>query len=165
MKAAANISAEAAPEWRIGDLLARFVIPGEPAAKGNSREIIMIGGRPRLRKGDKALAFEALAALYVPKLEKPYKDEVAVIVRVFYASRRPDVDASLVYDALQNKKTAAGIGPDGKRKWLVEKRLIENDRQVRFKIESGFIDKDRPRVEVAVYEAEPAISPYAWLEA
>jgi hypothetical protein len=165
MDAAAKIPAVVHQEWRIGDLIARFTIPGEPAAKGNSREIVMIGGRPRLRKCDKALAFEALAGMYVPKTEKPYDGDVAVIVRVFYASRRPDVDASLVYDALQNKKTAAGIGPDGKRRWLIENRLIENDRQVRLKIESGFIDRDRPRVEVAVYEAVPSVSPYAWLEA
>lgn len=133
------------PEWRIGDLLAQFVIPGEPAAKGNSREIVTFGGRSRLRKGDKALAFEALAALYVPPLAPPYDGDVAMIVRVFYASRRPDLDSSLVRDALEG-------------------RVIKNDRQVRHVSESGFVDKARPRLEIAVHKAEAVLShaPYRW---
>jgi hypothetical protein len=135
------------PTWQRGDLLARFVIPGEPAAKGNSREIVKIGGQPRLRKGDKALGFEAIAGLHVTKLPEPYEGDVAVHVRVFYATRRPDLDASLVYDALQTRKVKVGSG------FVLEPRLIANDRQVRLKIEEGFVDKDRPRVEVAVYKA------------
>lgn len=138
----------AAPHrWERGDLLARFTIPGEPAAKGNSREVVKIGGQTRLRKGDKALAFEALAARHVPKLDTPYEGPVSVYLRVFYASHRPDVDGSLVYDALQSRKVKVGGG------FVIDKRLIANDRQVRQKIEDGFVDKSRPRVEVAVYKA------------
>lgn len=132
--------------WVRGDLLARFTIPGEPAAKGNSREIVTFGGKPALRKGDKALGFEAVAGQHVPKWAEPYDGDVAVYVRVFYASRRPDLDASLVYDALQTKRVKVGSG------FVLERRLIANDRQVRQKIEEGFIDKARPRVEIAVYK-------------
>lgn len=139
--------------WVRGDLLARFVIPGEPAAKGNSREIVSIGGQPRLRKGDKALAFEAVAGRHVPKLEEPYEGDVAVYVRVFYATRRPDLDASLVYDALQTRRVQVGAGI------IMEPRLIANDRQVRLKIEEGFVDPARPRVEVAVYKAALKLVP------
>lgn len=135
------------PTWQRGDLLARFVIPGEPAAKGNSREIVKIAGQVRLRKGDKALAFEAIAGAAVPKLTEPYEGDVAVYVRVFYRTRNPDLDASLVYDALQTRKIKVGDG------FVLERRLIANDRQVRQKIEEGFVDKARPRVEVAVYKA------------
>ncbi|CAO3358645.1 hypothetical protein [Azospirillum palustre] len=135
------------PTWQRGDLLARFVIPGEPAAKGNSREIVQFGGKVALRKGDKALGFEAIAGMHVTKLPEPYEGDVAVHVRVFYATRRPDLDASLVYDALQTRKIKVGDG------FVLEPRLIANDRQVRLKIEEGFVDKDRPRVEVAVYKA------------
>lgn len=133
--------------WVRGDLLVpRFVIPGEPAAKGNSREIVQFGDRAALRKGDKALAFEALAGRHVPKLEEPYEDYVAVYLRIFYASYRPDVDGSLVYDALQTRRVKVGTG------FILEPRLIANDRQVRQKIEDGFVDKARPRVEVFVYK-------------
>lgn len=133
--------------WTRGDVLARFVIPGEPAAKGNSREIVTFGDQVRLRKCDKALAFEAVAGQHVPKLEEPYEGDVAVYVRIFYASRRPDLDASLVYDALQNQRAKVGRGV------VIEKRLIVNDRQVRQKIEEAFIDRARPRIEVVVYKA------------
>ncbi|MCM8736613.1 hypothetical protein M5E06_21025 [Azospirillum sp. A1-3] len=135
------------PTWQRGDLLARFTIPGEPAAKGNSREIVKFGDKVALRKGNKALDFEAVAALHVTKLPEPYEGDVAVHVRVFYASRRPDLDASLVYDALQTRRVKVGAG------FILEPRLITNDRQVRLKIEEGFVDKARPRVEVAVYKA------------
>lgn len=137
------------PTWVRGDVLARFTIPGEPAAKGNSREIVTFGGMSRLRKGDKALAFEAVAGLYVPQLPTPYDGDVAVHVSVYYASRRPDLDASLVYDALQNRKVGDGI----------EKRVIVNDRQVRHKVEEAFVDKARPRIEVAVYKATQKLVP------
>jgi Holliday junction resolvase RusA-like endonuclease len=145
MTGASQTGGRMQPEWRIGEKIAEFTLPGEPSATGNSREIIMIGGRPRLRKGDKALAFEALAALYVPALDAPFEGDVAVVARVFYASRRPDLDSSLVRDALEG-------------------RVIKNDRQVRHVSESGFIDKARPRVEVAVYKAEAVLSaaPYTW---
>ncbi|PWC80835.1 hypothetical protein [Azospirillum sp. TSH58] len=143
----------AAPQqkWVWGELLARFVVPGEPAAKGNSREIVQFGDRAALRKGDKALGFEAVAGLHVPKWEEPYDGDVGVSLRIFYASRRPDLDGSLVYDALQNRTTWIGKGKE--RKARVEKRLIVNDRQIRLKHEEGFVDPARPRVEVAVYKA------------
>lgn len=136
------------PTWQRGDLLARFVIPGEPAAKGNDREIVKFGNKVALRKGNKALAFEAIAGLHVPKWDQPYEGPVAAWIRVFYHSRRPDLDASLVYDALQTRKKRVGRG------FILEKRLIANDRQVELKIEEKFKDDERPRVEVAVYKAQ-----------
>lgn len=115
-------------------MVARFVIPGEPAAKGNSRKLVAIKGRPALIKSEKGLAFEALAALHVPALPQPFDGDVWLECRVFYASRQPDLDSSLVRDALQG-------------------RVLANDRQVRAALEFGFIDRDRPRVEVTVYKA------------
>ncbi len=124
----------AQPTWVRGEVLAWFVIPGEPAAKGNSRQLVTIKGRPALIKSDKGLAFEAVAALHVPKRDAPCEGDVSVETRAFYASRRPDLDTSLVRDALQG-------------------RVIVNDRQIRHVSESGFVDSDRPRVEVIVYKA------------
>lgn len=135
------------PTWQRGDLLARFTIPGEPEAKGNHREIAKFGDRVALRKGQKALDFEAIARQYTPKLPEPYEGDVAVHVRVFYKSRRPDLDASLVYDALQTRKVKTG------KSFILQPKVIVNDRQVRLKIEEGFVDDKRPRVEVAVYKA------------
>jgi hypothetical protein len=122
------------PTWERGAVVARFVIPGEPAAKGNSRKLVTIKGRPALIKSEKGLAFEALAGLHVPALPQPFDGDVWLECRAFYASRQPDLDSSLVRDALQG-------------------RIITNDRQVRAALEFGFIDRDRPRVEVAVYRA------------
>ncbi|QCO14013.1 hypothetical protein D3869_01515 [Azospirillum brasilense] len=155
----------AAPQqkWVWGDLLARFVIPGEPAAKGNSREIVQFGGRAALRKGDKALAFEDIAGPKVKDactkivgLELPYEGEVGVHLRIYYFDGRSDLDGSLVYDALQNKKNWIGKGKG--KKAQIEPRLIKNDRQVVLKHEERFIDKARPRVEVAVYKATLALA-------
>ncbi|MCW2242784.1 RusA family crossover junction endodeoxyribonuclease [Azospirillum canadense] len=122
------------PTWVRGDVLARFTIPGEPAAKGNSRKLVTIKGRPALIKSEKGLAFEAVARLHVPELAEPYDGDVSIEAAAFYKTRQPDLDTSLVRDAIQG-------------------RIIVNDRQVRHVAESGFIDKNRPRVEVIVYKA------------
>lgn len=124
--------------WERGERIAAFTIPGEPAAKGNSRRLVIIRGRPALIKSDKGLAFEATAALYVPTLDRPFGGDAWMECRVFYASRRPDLDTSLVKDALQN-------------------RVLVNDRQVRHEVNSDFVDRDRPRVEVRVFKATPGL--------
>lgn len=120
--------------WERGERIAAFTIPGEPAAKGNSRKLVLIRGRPALIKSEKGLGFEALAKLYVPTLATPYDGDVWFECRVYYASRRPDLDPSLVKDALQS-------------------RVVVNDRQVRHEVNSGFVDRNKPRVEVAVFKA------------
>jgi len=130
----AKTSGEYEEVWERGALLAAFTIPGEPAAKGNSRRLVIIRGRPALIKSDKGLGFEATAALYVPVLDPPFGGDAWMECRVFYASRRPDLDTSLVKDALQN-------------------RVLINDRQVRHEVNSDFVDRDRPRVEVRVFKA------------
>jgi len=120
--------------WTRGDLIAAFTIPGEPAAKGNSRKLATLHGRPALIKSDKGRAFEAIAATFVPTIDPPFGGDVWLECRVFYASRRPDLDSSLVRDALQE-------------------RVLVNDRQIRAALEWGFVDKTRPRVEVRVFKA------------
>lgn len=63
--------------------------------------------------------------------DEPIYDDVEASVRIFYPSRRNDVDAELIWDCLQH----AGV--------------IANDRQVRRKLIDGtLIDKYNPRVEI-----------------
>lgn len=60
---------------------------------------------------------------------------VRVEADVYYGSWRPDLDASLLYDALQ------GV-------------LYVNDRQVVEQVTRRFVDAARPRVELVVSEVE-----------
>lgn len=120
---------------RLADL-ARFTIPGEPAAKGNQRKVAVVRGRPSLIKSAKGLAFEAVAKLHVPHRHPPFEGDVGIEVDVFYATERPDLDASLIKDALQG-------------------RVIANDRQVREEHVYHGIDRDKPRCEVVVFALGP----------
>ena len=59
-------------------------------------------------------------------------EDVAVTMTIFYASRRPDLDESLILDCMQ------GL-------------LFNNDRQVKEKhIHWGGVDKENPRAEISV---------------
>jgi len=108
---------------------------GEPASKSNSRRLVLCGGRPRFIKTVKALAWmesarRQLAAMRPPRL---LSGPLRFTARIYYASRRPDLDESLVLDALQ------GL-------------VYANDRQVSEKRVSRALDRARPRVEVTVQE-------------
>jgi Holliday junction resolvase RusA-like endonuclease len=75
--------------------------------------------------------FMLQAAQFRP--DEPWTEDVGCEVRVWYPSRRQDLDCALVYDCLEK----AGF--------------IEDDRQVRLKLETAKIDKDAPRVWVKVW--------------
>ena len=106
-------------------------ILGEPASKANSRKMVYIRGKPMFIKSAKALsyaeAFKRQASTNVPMLE----GDVAVHMTIYYASRRPDLDESLILDLLQ------GVA-------------YENDRQVKEKHIYWGLDKDKPRTEIRV---------------
>ena len=114
-------------------------IEGEPCSKANSRRLVVIHGRPAVIKSAKAIAyckaFEKQAA-FETRTRKPYTGDVTVFVDVWYASRRPDLDESLILDCLQGHAYA-------------------NDRQVKRKhITWCGVDKARPRAEINVYAME-----------
>jgi Holliday junction resolvase RusA-like endonuclease len=110
---------------------------GEPASKANSRKMVYIGGKPMFIKSDKALAYAKAfkQQCNVPASQK-FSTDVVVTIRIWYASRRPDLDESLILDLLQDV-------------------LYENDRQVKEKhIYWMGVDKVNPRCEIDVSPRE-----------
>lgn len=119
-----------------------LIIYGEPASKANSRRAVRIGGVSRLIKSQKALsysdAFRAQATPFGVLLE----GDVRVTMHIYYASRRPDLDESLILDLLQ------GV-------------TYVNDRQVKEKHIYWGLDKQNPRAEILV-ETLPEKKPRTW---
>lgn len=86
-------------------------------------------------KSSKALAYASAFKQQVPRCELLGGD-VIVELTIYYASRRPDLDESLILDLLQ------GV-------------TYENDRQVKEKhIYWMGVDKDNPRCEIEISERQ-----------
>ena len=109
-----------------------FTILGQPYSKSNSRRIVYGKGRPLVIKSANALAYLKAFRAQCPKLPALLEGDLAVTVRIWYQSRRSDVDPSLILDAMQ------GV-------------IYGNDRQVREINAAGFIDKENPRAEIEVW--------------
>lgn len=112
-----------------------MTIKGGLCSKSNSRIITSRGGRVRSIKSPKALAWMQSAVLQLRSQwkKKTIEKPVGLEIHVFYASRRPDLDISLVMDALQNAE------------------VIKNDRQVHEFFARKLLDKNDPRVEIEIY--------------
>lgn len=114
--------------WNSGQAI---VVYGEPASKANSRRVVRFGNMSRLIKSQKALnygeAFRSQVTPFSPLIE----GDVRVYIRIWYASRRPDLDESLILDLMQ------GL-------------FYENDRQVKEKHIFWGLDKECPRAEIVV---------------
>jgi Holliday junction resolvase RusA-like endonuclease len=114
-----------------------FKIFGEPASKSNSRKIVRYGGVSRLIKSDKALSYSAAfkqQAVAGDLLE----GDLCVTMHIWYASRRPDLDESLILDLLQDV-------------------AYKNDRQVKEKHIYHHLDKENPRCEIVVAKIKPPV--------
>ena len=109
---------------------------GEPASKANSRKIVRYGGVSRIIKSAKALNYVDLFKAQIKPMLRPLVCDVVVSVHVFYASRRPDLDESLILDLLQGN-------------------LYLNDRQVKEKHIYWYLDKDNPRATIEVKKKPP----------
>lgn len=118
---------------------AHGTIFAEPVSKANSRRMVPARSRTgstymRPIKSEKALAFES-ARMVIERHghpAQPITGPVQVAVKCYYASRRPDLDPSLVLDALQR------LG------------IIGNDRQVHDLHATKFLDAENPRAEFSV---------------
>jgi len=116
----------------------QFVVYGEPASKANSRRLVSFkrkggaGTRPALIKSQKALDYNDAFRLQCPKLSPLMEGDVSVTITIYYASRRPDLDESVILDAMQ------GL-------------VYLNDRQVKEKHIFWGLDKERPRAEIIVH--------------
>lgn len=117
-------------EWDI-----ELIIQGEPASKANSRRLVKkrVGNKVRTIsiKSAKALAYEKQFASQCLKLDPLIEDDVLLYCKVFYASRRPDLDESLIMDGLQ------GV-------------IIKNDRQIKGKIIAHGVDREQPRAHIGL---------------
>ena len=108
-----------------------FTVYGEPASKANSRKMVMIKGRPALIKSQKARDYVKTFEQQCPVLEVPTTEDVVVEMMIYYASRRPDLDESLILDCMQC-------------------RVYKNDRQVKQKFIYWGLDKENPRSVIRV---------------
>jgi Holliday junction resolvase RusA-like endonuclease len=108
-----------------------FEIKGEPASKANSRKLVTIHGRPAFIKSTKARGYAEVFKLQCPKLRELLDGDLVVIMTICYASRRPDLDESLILDLMQ------GL-------------IYTNDRQVKERHTHWGLDKMNPRTLITI---------------
>ena len=107
-------------------------IQGEPASKANSRRLVTFGGKPRVIKSKKALDYSREFAVQVKAPEQIIIDDISVTVHVWYKTRRPDLDPSLIFDLLQKAE------------------VIKNDRQIKEIHAYHHLDKENPRAWITI---------------
>ena len=103
-----------------------ITILGEPASKANSRRYVLIRGKPRFIKSKKALGYSNKFKSQCPTRKELFREDVFVAIKIYYASRRPDLDASLILDLLQDC-------------------IYPNDRLVKGQYLEWGLDRDNPR--------------------
>ena len=113
-----------------------FTVLGEPASKANSRRIVKFGNLSRMIKSQKALDYSSAFKRQV-KTSRLLAGDIVVEMTIWYASRRPDLDESLILDLLQ------GVA-------------YTNDRQVKEKHIYWGLDKENPRAEIMVWQKKDA---------
>lgn len=112
-----------------------IIIFGEPASKANSRRLVRFGGVSRLIKSAKALDYSGAFLQQCQKIPVLMTGDLRVTLHIWYASRRPDLDESLILDLMQ------GL-------------IYENDRQVKERHCYWHLDKDSPRAEIRIESIE-----------
>jgi len=117
-----------------------ITIHGEPCSKANSRRLVKSKtGRPLFIKSQKALDYVKSFINQCQKVDPLYEKDVAVKITIYYASRRPDLDESLILDCMQ------GL-------------IYKNDRQVKEKhIIWGGVDKENPRAVISVWNLQDGL--------
>ena len=110
-------------------------ILGEPASKSNSRKMVLHHGRLRPIKSQKALDYLSNFRLQCRSCNPLLVGDLVTVIRVFYASRRPDLDESIILDAMQGF-------------------VYVNDRQVKAKFIFHELDRKHPRCEIVVAPME-----------
>ena len=108
-----------------------FIVLGEPASKSNSRRLVTIKGRPAFIKSKKALDYIKNFQKQCPALNPLMEGYLEVEMTIYYATRRPDLDESVILDCMQDK-------------------IYKNDRQVKSKIVRWGLSKSNPRAEIEV---------------
>lgn len=112
-----------------------IIIFGEPASKANSRRVVRFGNMSRLIKSQKALNYSDVFKQQCTPLAKLMTGDLKVTMWIYYASRRPDLDESLILDLMQGC-------------------VYENDRQVKERHTYWRLDPDSPRAEIIIEKME-----------
>ena len=133
--------------------MVQFTILGEPGNKSNGRQPVVINGSPRIIKSKKALSYEKSFRAQLPVFPELLEGPVEAYLTIWNSSRRPDLDAELIYDLMQYEPVGAPRG-----KWRDGKGVYLNDRQVRRKYLDWGIDKELPRTEILIRE-NPSLHP------
>lgn len=126
-----------------------FVVYGEPASKANSRRQVMNKktGNVMYIKSKKAIDYVTAFSLQCPQLPSPIEDDVSVTIKIYYATRRPDLDESLILDCMQS---VVAINKKTKERTMTKNNIYLNDRQVKHKEITWGLDKENPRSEIRV---------------
>ena len=106
-------------------------IKGEPASKANSRRVVKFGTMSRLIKSQKALDYSEYFRQQITPITPLMSGDIRMYITIYYASRRPDLDESLILDLFQ------GL-------------VYENDRQVKERHVYWGLDPDNPRAEIII---------------
>lgn len=120
-------------------MIQEFKIDGELCSKSNSRRLVARGKHPRIIKSQKALDYEYSSSLQIQKQlgnHRTFQGYIGLEVHVWYASRRPDLDISLIQDILEKNG------------------VYKNDRQVAEIKACKYLDKHNPRVVVKIWELD-----------
>lgn len=120
----------------------KITIQGEPCSKANSRRAVTVGGKGRFIKSKKALSYVNSAKWQLQQMvilghlpKAPIEGDVTVTIDIWYASRRPDLDESVILDVLQGF-------------------AYLNDRQIKAKHVFWHLDREMPRARISVEPME-----------
>jgi len=108
-----------------------ITIHGEPASKANSRRFVFIGGKPRFIKSKKALLYTKDFNLQCLPRKKMFEEDLSIAIKIYYKTRRPDLDESLILDLLQGK-------------------VFKNDRSIKSKFVEHGLDKEHPHSVIVI---------------
>jgi len=108
-----------------------ITILGEPASKANSRRFVLIGGKPRFIKSKKALVYARDFDLQCPVRRNLFEEDLSIAIKIYYRTRRPDLDESLILDLLQGK-------------------VFKNDRSIKSKYVEHGLDKEHPHSVIVI---------------
>jgi hypothetical protein len=99
-------------------------------------------------KSEKGLNYVSDFSKQCPQVPSPMEGDLSATITIYYASRRPDLDESLILDCMQSVTVP---DPQNKRKRIVIRNNIYlNDRQVREKHIFWALDKENPRSEITI---------------
>jgi hypothetical protein len=115
----------------------RIEIFGEPASKANSRRLVSIRGKPAFIKSEKAAKYSDDFRRQFPILDPLFIGDLHIDIDIYYGSRRPDLDESLILDLMQD-------------------RAYLNDRQVKSRRARWGVDLWRPRTIISIRHCQPS---------